>query len=97
MMNTLTTLSFSLTSCCVCGILFGIPKDLSQNLQDNKNSWWCPNGHRQNYTGTTTRELLAEAKEDLKTQRQARWSAEDKVGRQAKQLTDLRRRVKGTK
>ncbi len=93
-MKALTELSFAQVSCYTCGIIFGVPEELNKNHQDNKGSWWCPNGHQQAYIGSTTRELLDAAKEDLKKQRDARWQAEDKVSRQAKQIATLRRRVK---
>ncbi|KKL20426.1 hypothetical protein LCGC14_2455600 [marine sediment metagenome] len=94
MIITQTELHFNLVECFRCGIRFGLPSQYQANLVDDKAIWYCPNGHSQAYTGKTTRELLDQAKEDLKTQREGCWQAEDKVARQAKQLAALRRRVK---
>ncbi|KKK88229.1 hypothetical protein LCGC14_2745280 [marine sediment metagenome] len=96
-MNTLTTLSFRLTSCCVCGVLFGMPEDLSQSLQGSKDPWWCPNGDQQNYLGKSTQEQLSEANRTTRELRDKLYVARDEAARKGKQLTALRRRARGKK
>lgn len=50
--------------CCNCGVPFGLPSDLQENLKNDSNKWfYCPNGHRQHYskTGQTDEEIESEA------------------------------------
>jgi hypothetical protein len=43
--------------CCNCGVLFAMPKGLRRRFLDDHNLWfYCPNGHRQHYTGQTDAE-----------------------------------------
>lgn len=45
--------------CCSCGVAFGIPSDLQDQLLKTKNLFYCPNGHRQSYTKSKA-EILQE-------------------------------------
>ena len=45
-------------TCFKCGVLFAMPADLMENLRKNRNSFFCPNGHSQAYTGKTKAEKL---------------------------------------
>lgn len=52
-------------SCCVCGVIFGLPDHLQKKLQTEGGNFWCPNGHMQHYTEPTVSRLkkqLADAK-----------------------------------
>ncbi len=94
MIITQTELHFDLVECFRCGIRFGLPSQYQTNRVDDKDIWYCPNGHSQSYTGKTTRELLDLAKEGLKKKQEECWEAQYKVGRQANQLRTLRRKIK---
>ena len=39
--------------CCNCGILFSISSTFNANLKQNKQLFYCPNGHPQSYTKST--------------------------------------------
>lgn len=50
--------------CIECGIEFGMPDSLEkQRLADHK-PFWCPNGHKQFFTGKTPEEKRIEELED---------------------------------
>jgi hypothetical protein len=52
-------------TCCVCGVVFGLPSYLKKSLKSEGGDFWCPNGHRQYYTEPEIEKLkkqLAQAK-----------------------------------
>lgn len=52
-------------SCCSCGCTFWITEKHDKILLQSKNSFYCPNGHTQSYTGKSDKQLLQEKKEEL--------------------------------
>lgn len=38
------------TNCCTCGVAFAIPPDLKTQRLEDKNWFYCPNGHPQRFT-----------------------------------------------
>lgn len=40
--------------CCSCHIAFAIPEDMQRRRREDHNWFYCPNGHRQHYTGEPT-------------------------------------------
>lgn len=62
--NTLTLQTeteFFIESCFTCGCQFAMTRDFYDNRQRNKDSFYCPAGHAQHYTGKSDRELRREA------------------------------------
>jgi len=49
--------------CCSCHVLFWVTKKHKAKLQDNKKTFYCPNGHSQSYTGKTDAQKLKEEKQ----------------------------------
>ena len=49
--NALVKMEFTITSCCVCGVVFALPTLVSESLQNARRGeiYWCPNGHQQCY------------------------------------------------
>lgn len=45
------------TSCCVCGIQFGVPPYFIANARKNAGSLYCPNGHRLGWSETEAEKL----------------------------------------
>lgn len=65
-MGTLTySTVYSLTSCCVCGIKFAVPKDWERERLNDHKSWFCPNGHSQYYSGKSDAEKAQERADRL--------------------------------
>lgn len=60
--------NFVLEECCTCGVPFFIPYELQRNLIQKKDSahFYCPNGHKLNYTGPTEAQRLRKELEDHK-------------------------------
>ena len=85
-----TETRLDLIDCCSCGIRFGVPTQLNQNRIDNKDFWYCPNGHSQHYTGKTLRTQFREAALE-------RDVAQEEAVRLVKQVAALRRRAKKSK
>lgn len=86
--NTTTErISFTLETCCNCGIPFYMPTHLYDRLLANKGeSFYCPNGHGQHYTGKTEAQKL---KEKLEQEQRERASREEEL--QNKWLDELNR------
>jgi hypothetical protein len=82
-------------SCCICGVLFAMTDEVkSSRLQDHR-SFYCPNGHAQNYVDKTDREKLREAEAALR-QAEAKLSAEvDQRKAADRELARQRKRAKG--
>jgi hypothetical protein len=65
--RTLTT-----ETCYSCGVLFAMEEDYRQELLQTKRTFYCPNGHGQNYVGKSNEQRRREAE-------QARASAEEEA------------------
>ena len=49
-------------NCCICGVIFAMPKELNDSklCGCETESFWCPNGHKQHYTGKSDGQKLEE-------------------------------------
>ena len=50
--------TLEMQTCITCGVEFGVPGLLDDELQKNHRSFYCPNGHQQYYLGETEEERL---------------------------------------
>ena len=73
--------------CYKCGVLFGISNKLHSNLKENKNSFYCPNGHSQAYTKSTT-EIL---RKKLETRENTINIKEDEIFELEKEIKKLKK------
>jgi len=87
------SIALELVICYACGITFGLPAEFDQHRRDDKNTWYCPNGHPVIYTGRPVRDRLSEAEGTVKLLREELSQAQDSVARKAKQLATLKRRT----
>lgn len=66
-------------SCCNCSVVFAMPSELCDRRRNDHQTFYCPNGHPQYYTGKTDaqkeRERREAAERDLEFVRQQRDSA----------------------
>ena len=83
-----------LIECCVCGVVFGIGETFNLSLYNEKNLWYCHNGHSQLYTALPIRVELTEAKNKNFMLEQERDRARDDAARKSKQITVLKKRLK---
>lgn len=94
-------IDFTMETCCNCGIPFFMPTYHYKRLLANKGeSFYCPNGHGQHYTGKTEVEKLKEKLEALQKEKeqqhedlQNKWL--DALGEKQKLEKQLKRVHKG--
>ncbi len=89
---------FALETCCNCGVAFAIPQGLQAQLRANGNSFYCPNGHSQQYTVTTVQKLerqLAAANQATEVERRQRIEAERLAHKIEGQRRKLAKRISG--
>lgn len=53
-------------SCYSCGVLFAFPADMKLVLRDTHRTFYCPNGHQQQYIAKSEAETLRESLERQK-------------------------------
>jgi hypothetical protein len=84
------------TSCCVCGIQFGVPPYFIANARKNAGSLYCPNGHCLGWSKTEAdklREQLEKASAATEWQRARANQLEKSLIAQKGQVTKLKKRV----
>lgn len=87
--------------CYSCGVPFAIPDNLKRHFHETKESFYCPNGHRQCYTKSTEdflREKLQQQAEKSKIElermeRQRNDAIKDRIVLKGK-LTKVNNRIK---
>lgn len=63
------TYSLRSLTCYSCGLLFGVEAGYDDRRRDDKQYFYCPNGHGQAYIKSTTQEALEQAKAELEAAR----------------------------
>jgi len=98
------TVSIKTETCCRCGCVFGMEEGFMRDRRNDHQSFYCPNGHGQHYTGKTDAQ---KAREEADSQRERaleveRWwrqeqqeHARTELSRRAYkgQVTKIKRRV----
>ena len=56
-----TRLELQTIECCDCGIIFAMPEEFYKVRLSRKDSFYCPAGHSQHFTGKTHEQQLREA------------------------------------
>jgi len=83
-------------NCCVCGIVFGIPKRVLETRKQDGTEFYCPNGHQLVYQETTVQKLekqLNKTREQLRREEVARESAENRLRTTKGVVTKLKKRI----
>jgi len=100
--NTLTletVTDFYIESCFSCGCQFGMTVDFKDNRMRLKDTFYCPAGHAQHYTGKSDKELRREAEARERAaldQLQAAEAENRRIKREAKaEATRLAQRARG--
>lgn len=84
------------TSCCVCGIQFGVPPSFIANKRTNAGNLYCPNGHSLGWSKSEAdklREQLQKANAATEWQRARAQRLEKDLQSQKGQMTKLKNRV----
>ena len=76
--------------CCNCGVVFWVSKKLQENWQENKQTFYCPNGHSQSYIKTTAQILS----EQLQSKSSELFRKESEIFRLNKEVKRLKRKKK---
>jgi hypothetical protein len=89
-----TALEFRTEQCVNCHVFFAVTLDHYNRLLDKPGeAFYCPNGHKQWYTGKSDKEKLKEAERALEWEQQRVASAEARLERERKATARLKRRA----
>lgn len=58
-------LEFEVVECCNCHVQFCMTQEHNRSLITNKETFYCPNGHPQSYTGKSDRKVIGELKQKI--------------------------------
>lgn len=84
------------TSCCVCGIQFGVPPYFIDSARRNAGTTYCPNGHSLGWSKSEAdrlREQLEKEKASTEWQRARANRLEKDLQSQKGQMTKLKKRI----
>jgi hypothetical protein len=94
---------YSFITCCSCGCRFGVPKDYEQGKRNNKETFYCPNGHPLSYKESEADKLrrerdrlaqrLAEKDDSIRFERERREQVEKRLSATRGVVTRIRKRV----
>jgi hypothetical protein len=84
-------------TCCqaACGVTFGIQRDHQRRLRQTHDTFYCPNGHGQHYTGQTDAEREKSRREAAERQTRYARAARDAALDQAEAAERTARAYKG--
>lgn len=51
-------LEFEIIECCNCHVQFCVTKEHKRDLYSSKETFYCPNGHPQSYTGKSNKTVI---------------------------------------
>lgn len=66
-------------TCCNCGVLFGLPKDMQDRLRNSHKTFYCPSGHGQSYRGESDADRAQKLAGQLDIEKTRRENAEKAV------------------
>lgn len=82
--------------CITCGVVFGMPEELTDRRRQNHASFYCPNGHSMVYSGESDKaradRLQAQLEAAQNAQRFAERRLADEQDRQKKELERIAKR-----
>lgn len=77
-MPTTLFLTLAHVTCCSCGVVFGIESQHQERLRQTHDDFYCPNGHRQHYTGESDAERERRLREAAERREQMVRDARDR-------------------
>lgn len=90
------TLNWGDITCFRCGIQFLVPSHWHQKRLEDKQSFWCPNGHSQAYVKSAVDELKAQlevSRQQVERLREQRDRADRQASAAKGQVTKIKNRV----
>ena len=92
-----TSVRLEPVTCYECGVIFGLPEDLHNNLLANHKTFYCPSGHGQHFIGETEaqkfKRLYNDERDRSAALRGERDGLENSLRATRGHVTRLRRRV----
>ena len=77
-------------TCCECGIVFGLSKDVEEHWRKSHKTFYCPNGHGQAWNGPTEKDKELESlRTEVKELKDKLKSALEDVEKQTKRADAL--------
>lgn len=86
MRTTSITVGLTHVECYLCACAFAIPTSLYDRRCEDHGDFWCPNGHRQHFTGKSSAERLREQLDDAYKYANSIASERDSAERSARAL-----------
>lgn len=86
----------TITDCCVCGIVFGMPERVINDRKNKGGNFYCPNGHSLSYRETELDRLRKETEHlnnVITHERDQREATERSLNAYKGHLTKLRKRI----
>jgi hypothetical protein len=85
-------------SCYSCGVAFAMPQGFKKQRLQDRQTFYCPNGHGQHYIGETEAEKLRKQLATVEAARvqanAARWKAEEAKVKAERKLKRTEKRIK---
>jgi hypothetical protein len=88
------SMTFVMEECCACGVKFGMLEAYQKKKRETKDTFHCPNGHPQHYTGETEADKLRRERDRL--QQQIACVEDEKIAAQRKVKRLEKRAAAGT-
>lgn len=89
------TLKLDTTTCCVCGITFGLPEEFLRHLRNEKNEgFFCPNGHNLQFRKSELQQEIDRLKNKNNEAEWARMSLHNQLTEKQKEISKLRANIK---
>lgn len=82
------------TICYKCACLFAWPADLRRRRVNDKQSFWCPNGHEQHFTGPSEADKLRNEVERQRQQREAAESLASRIAQERDRVARAHKRMR---
>jgi DNA-binding XRE family transcriptional regulator len=82
------------TVCYKCACLFAWPAELRKRRLDDRNSFWCPNGHEQHFTGKSEAEKLRDEVQRQKQMREAEEARRRRIEAERDQVSRAHHRMR---
>ncbi len=93
----MTTLNYtntlSVVNCCKCFIDFAMPAEFVARRKNDHETWYCPAGHAQSWTGKSDADKLKDEQAARFAAERAQREAEDAAAKAQAKLSKLKHRV----
>jgi hypothetical protein len=82
--------TFAMVECCECHVAFAMPSVMNRELLESRETFYCPNGHGQQYAGETSAQKAERA---LQAERQMHTQTQHLLAQAKADTAKLQRRI----